>query len=91
MDCIDNCKHDALHFEMRKKSVASVTAKAADEQKTDASRRSFLACVGVILGTAVAHAQGKTVDGGLAVILDKKIPNRNTPIVPPGAVSFKHL
>lgn len=91
MDCIDNCKHDALHFEMRKKSVASVTAKAADEQKTDASRRSFLVGAGVILGTVVAHAQGKTVDGGLAVILDKKIPNRNTPIVPPGAVSLKHL
>ena len=34
-------------------------------------------------------AQEKKVDGGLAVIEDKKIPNRFTPIVPPGAWSTR--
>ncbi len=36
-------------------------------------------------------AQEKKVDGGLAEILDKKVPDRQTPIVPPGAMSLKNL
>ena len=36
-------------------------------------------------------AQEKKVDGGLAVIEDKQIPHRNTPIVPPGAWSARHF
>ena len=35
------------------------------------------------------RAQEKKVDGGLAVIVDKKIPNRATPVVPPGAQSLR--
>ena len=31
------------------------------------------------------------MDGGLAVIEDKKIPERKTPIVPPGARSLRHF
>lgn len=31
------------------------------------------------------------VDGGLATIEDKKIPNRKTPILPPGAQSARHF
>ena len=37
------------------------------------------------------NAQEKKVDGGLAVIVDKEIPERKTAIVPPGAVSLKHF
>ncbi len=37
------------------------------------------------------RAQEKKVDGGLAVIVDKKIPNRATPVVPPGAQSLRHF
>lgn len=44
-----------------------------------------------MLGTGLVRAQEKKVDGGLAVILDKKAPARHTPIVPPGAVSLRHL
>ena len=42
-------------------------------------------------GAAVLRAEEKVTDGGLAPILDKKRPARRTPIVPPGAVSLKHL
>ena len=38
-----------------------------------------------------SRAQEKKVDGGLAVIVDKKIPNRATPVVPPGAQSLRHF
>ena len=44
-----------------------------------------------MLGAAVARAQEKKVDGGLAVILDKRAPHRITPLVPPGARSLHHL
>ena len=33
----------------------------------------------------------KKVDGGLAVIEDKAIPTRSTPLVPPGAKSLRHF
>lgn len=37
------------------------------------------------------NAQEKVVDGGLAVIVDKKAPDRRTRIVPPGALSIANL
>lgn len=62
------------------------------ESKTvDTSRRTFLTGVGVLAATAAVRAQEKTVDGGLAAITDKKIPDRATPIVPPGAQSLRHM
>lgn len=41
--------------------------------------------------SATLRAQEKTVDGGLAIIEEKKIPNRATRIVPPGAISLNNL
>lgn len=41
--------------------------------------------------TAALKAEDKLVDGGLAVIEDKKKPERATRIVPPGAVSIRNL
>lgn len=57
----------------------------------DASRRSFL--LGTALATtAAALAQGKKkVDGGLAVIEDKKQPERTIPITPPGSLSAENM
>ena len=54
-------------------------------------RRRFLTGLGLWLGAVAVKAQEKKVDGGLAVILDKKIPERLTPIVPPGARGLHHL
>ena len=45
----------------------------------------------MIVGTATLKAQEKKVDGGLAVIEDKKIPDRKTAIVPPGAQSTRNF
>lgn len=91
MDCIDTCKHDALHLECRwKKADKSVTNNQSQEPD-NASRRGFLATTALLAVTSAVKAQEKKVDGGLAVIEDKKIPVRATPIVPPGAVSARHL
>ena len=86
MDCLDACKHDALHFESRLKKAAP----AAQEQGGE-SRRAFFAVGAMLATTAALKAQEKTVDGGLAMIKEKKIPKRATPIAPPGAFSLRNF
>lgn len=87
MDCLEKCHTHAIRYG-RMKKAEPVTS----ESKTvDTSRRTFLTGVGVLAATAAVRAQEKTVDGGLAAITDKKIPDRATPIVPPGAQSLRHM
>ncbi len=97
MDCIESCRQGAISYRLRPmRSVAKPdSAKAEpcpnDSGKVDTARRMFLSGVGLLTATAAVRAQEKKVDGGLAVILDKKIPNRATPIVPPGAQSLRNM
>ena len=58
--------------------------------KVDNTRRSFLSVLTLFAASSALKAQEK-VDGGLAVIEDKKIPDRQTPIVPPGAKSIRNF
>lgn len=55
------------------------------------SRRTFVVTALATAGAAALRAQEKKVDGGLAVIEDKQIPDRKVKIVPPGALSIKNL
>ena len=95
MDCIDTCNHGAIGFRMRTKASEKQTGKDAKPKagsgQIDTARRSFLSATAVLAATSVVKAQEKKVDGGLAVIEDKKIPVRATPIVPPGAWSARHF
>lgn len=95
MDCIDTCNHGAIGFRMRTKASEKQTGKdakpKAESDQIDTARRSFLSATAVLAATSVVKAQEKKVDGGLAVIEDKKIPVRATPIVPPGAWSARHF
>ncbi len=90
MDCIDNCHQSAIRYVHRSGAVkAAVDDHVA--QTGDSGRRNFMAGVGVLAVTAVAKAEEKTVDGGLAAIADKKVPSRRTTIVPPGAQGLRHF
>ncbi len=95
MDCLEKCHQGAISYTRRRAvATAATTAEpslAGDGAKTDASRRQFLGVTATIAATATVKAQEKTVDGGLAVIADKKIPVRHTRIVPPGAVSLRNM
>lgn len=93
MDCIDTCRHGAISYRwFRRKPEEKVESnKTVDEGQIDAARRSFLTATAIVTTTAVIKAQEKKVDGGLAVIEDKKIPERRTPIVPPGAQGLRHM
>lgn len=95
MDCIEVCKHDALHLQCqlkkRKKQTAENPVQSVSIEQIDAARRSFLTATTVLATTSVLKAQEKKVDGGLAVIEDKQIPVRATPIVPAGAWSARNF
>ena len=95
MDCIDTCHKNAIAYELRPK-----TRKPAKEEKRESgreenpaglSRRSFLSLTGVFAAHTALRAQEKLTDGGLAVIEQKKIPRRATPIVPAGAASLRNM
>ncbi len=94
MDCIETCRRGAIGFRVRTRSARGPAAgnpvrKTAD-RPADAARRGFLTTTALV-ATATLKAQEKKVDGGLAVIADKKIPDRATPIVPPGARSLRNM
>ena len=96
MDCIGKCPKDAISYAHPGKAVspaaAAPSASNADKaEAVDASRRGFLTASLMTAAAVTVGAQEKKVDGGLAVIEDKVIPDRGTPIVPPGAVSLKHF
>lgn len=88
MDCLDTCKHGAITYTRKRKKT---TVQPSENSKQNPSRRHFLTGTALLFGTAVAKAQEKNVDGGLAAILDKKIPKRTTPIVPPGAKGLRNM
>lgn len=92
MDCIDVCKHGAISLQYRfKKTAPQQSKETLKGQPADQARRQFLSVTAGLAATATLKAQEKKVDGGLAVIEDKKIPERKTRIVPPGALSIRHF
>lgn len=84
MDCIAVCRQGAIGY------TRPVTKDLSAQVPADDSRRKFLILTGVFAALAV-KAQAKKVDGGLALIEDKKIPDRATPLSPPGSKSLRHL
>ena len=98
MDCLGKCRQGAISFSRKPAAgrkpdavePAIVKAAVAAGEPADASRRKFLSLVGG-MACATVRAQEKKVDGGLAVIEQKKIPRRTTPITPPGSLSMRNM
>lgn len=84
MDCIEKCNKNAISYTIRKKETK-------EKEQEGMSRRSFVSLIALFTGSTILKAQEKTVDGGLAIIEDKKIPERKTPIVPAGAVGLRNM
>ncbi|WP_018668957.1 4Fe-4S binding protein [Bacteroides gallinarum] len=94
MDCLDKCKRGAITYTRRRKAntvKAPAGGAAVASGRIDDTRRAFLSATAVLATTTALKAQEKKVDGGLAVIEDKKIPARATAIVPPGALSARNF
>ena len=93
MDCLEKCHKGAIvyrHPSRRKPQPATDKAPQA-ARPLDDTRRTFLTTTALAATAAALRAQEKKVDGGLAVIEDKKQPDRQTRIVPPGAWSARHF
>lgn len=81
-NCLDKCKFGALHYGHAKRQEA---VDQEPEHTADEARRAFLVG-GAIVAADVALAQaGKKVDGGLAVIEDKRPAKRTVSLTPPGS------
>ena len=88
-DCINACKHDALSYQAHKAHKAHEPHKPHDAEGL--SRRSFLLSSTLLATAALAQQKDKMMDGGLAEIEDKAAPKRQTPLVPPGALSLRNM
>lgn len=88
MDCVEKCHKHAISYTWRR-AVPAQQAQVAGS--TDGARRRFLGAAVAVASASAMQAADKTVDGGLAVITDKKKPQRRTRIVPPGAVSLRNM
>jgi len=97
-DCIEQCKFGAMKYSPRvingKKSRGiENTSSGNPEEKGGISRMNFLSITGLfaLTQTTVKAQQLLQADGGLADIEDKKMPDRKTRIVPPGAESLGNM
>lgn len=89
-NCIDSCKFGALRYDN-----ARIHAKAKTSEESgssvDTSKRSFLLASAMVAGATMAQKKEKLMDGGLAELEDKVAPARQTPLTPPGSLSFDHF
>lgn len=96
MDCIETCHEGAIRYRLRPKSGKSVQADAQarkDEgSQVDKGRRAFMTSAFIAAaGAATLKAQDMKVDGGLAEVLPKKAPERQTAISPAGSLGIRHF
>ena len=86
-NCIDKCKFGALHYDNKR-----IHQKAqAEGRSIDNSKRSFLLASALVSTAALAQKKEKLMDGGLAELEDKVAPERQTPLTPPGSLSFQNF
>ena len=91
-DCMDLCPQGAMHFGNRFKAFkASKDSKDLNDLKDFNDRRDFVKGLALMASAATVETMAKTVDGGLAIIEDKQLPERKTPLTPPGSLSAKHF
>jgi len=96
-NCIGKCKSGGISYAPvkfnKKKEINPVTVtEDSTEKNTDSlSRRNMITILGTLAVTSTIKAQQLQVDGGLADIEDKKVPDRKTPLVPPGAKGLQNM
>ena len=94
MNCIGKCKKDAIHYRF---AYAKKTENQPAAQRKGENRREFLASSLLLLTSSLQaqvaeKAEKIKMDGGLADIIEKKAPKRQTPITPPGSSCvFRHV
>lgn len=90
MDCLTVCREGAITFSHPKKDKKAVN-QATSKPSVDSRRRAFLVGGTIVASALASKAVTSATDGGLAPLKKKQPSLRTTPIVPPGAVSARHL
>ncbi len=96
-NCIDNCERGAVRYTWRRHAASPAQTEPAPSPAPqpatgpDADKRAFLAGLGAMATGAALAQREKLVDGGLTILEDKRAPQRETPIVPPGARSLRNM
>ena len=94
-NCIEKCNKDAIYYGRPRKAMEKVTETAEPEsdvtQTVDKGKRAFLIGSGVAIATTAMAQAKKKVDGGLAGIEEKKMPERKNHITPPGSISARNM
>lgn len=87
-DCLDNCSSGAIEYRFSlPKPVKEESAHKDDAGEPESKgRRAFLTASALAVGAAALKAEEG--HGGLAVLKERREPERKTPIVPSGAVSL---
>lgn len=85
-NCLAECKTGAVRFGLKD----TKNLKDAKELKDD-SRRKFIAGTAAVGAALAVQAQEQKMDGGLAAIAGKQVPERKTPLKPFGARSLKNF
>ena len=102
-NCIEKCKFGALKykagrpvganlkFASQESGISNPLQQGSTSSSVDASKRSFLVASALVSTAALAQKKEKLMDGGLAEIEDKVAPERQTPLTPPGSLSYDNL
>ena len=98
-NCISQCKFGALAYKAGYKTNGYNGSNGANganwangiNESVDASKRSFLIATALATTAAMAQKKEKLMDGGLAELENKVAPERQTPLTPPGSLSFQHF
>ena len=88
MDCIETCKEGAISYRNRFLDKLEMTKRNIG---SDNGRRAFITSAVIAGSAAAAKAQEKKMDGGLTAIENATRPERQTPLVPAGALSLKNF
>lgn len=84
-NCLTQCKAGAISFSGKNRKPAD------KDGRVDSSRRKFLATTAALGAAMAVEAQEQKMDGGLAAITGKTVPERKTPVKPFGAKSLKNF
>lgn len=95
MNCIGKCKQGAIHYQLAySKSVSNVVKE--EHKSGDTTRRGFLSIALLFIASGlrsqtIEKAKKIKLDGGLANVIEKKKPERKTPLTPPGSISARNM
>ncbi len=91
-NCLGECKVGAISLDrISHKSHKDRSHTTSDAESVDSSRRKFLATTAAVGATMAVQAQEQKLDGGLAAIVGRTVPERLIPLKPFGAKGIKYF